>query len=164
MRNRRRVKWIVGLAALLLVLALQIDDFSRDFTGNHAEVAADDPGRGELRPLTSERSLDELVVAVHWAARRIGGFEHVGDSFQDDAATVLFSKTSPFLRLEDDVMVTIVDRGSERRVTASSATRDPLPIGDLGRNPRNLRRLFTELRDVLDGAARNPAPFGRKVP
>jgi len=97
---------------------------------------------------------------VRWAGRRIGGFQHVGDSFAGDGeATVLFSATSPLLRLKDGVVVHIVDEGRQRIVSASSGTRNPLPIGDLGRNPRNLRRLLTELRDVLEGAARQPAPF-----
>jgi len=160
MRKPRHVRWLIGLAVLLLLLALRIDDWSRDFTANFAEVSADAPGSADPAPLTSERSIPELVVAVRWAARRIGGFQYVGDSFEDDAATVLFSVTSPLLRLKDDVVVHIVDRDGRRVVTASSGSRSPLPIGDLGRNPRNLRRLYTELHDVLDGAARNPVPFG----
>ena len=147
-------------AGLLLLLALNVD-FGRDFTQNYAETsAAGGAADDELAPVVSERSLAELVLAVRWAGRRVGGFECVGDSFAgEDEATVLFSVTSRLLRLSDDVAVHIVDDGRQRVVTASSGTRNPLPIGDLGRNPRNLRRLLTELRDVLEGATRNPAPF-----
>ena len=153
------------LAGLLLVLALSVD-FGRDFTENHAETSAGGGGADdELAPVVSPRSLEELVVAVRWAGKRVGGFEHVGDSFAgDDEATVLFSVTSRLLRLKDDVAVHIVDEGRQRVVTASSGTRNALPIGDLGRNPRNLRRLMTELRDVLDGAAREPAPMPGSKP
>ena len=146
-------------AGLLLLFALNVD-FGRDFTQNYAETSAGGDPHDELAPLVSDRSLEELVVAARWAGRRVGGFEHVGDSRAgDDEATVLFSVTSPFLRLQDDVAVHIVDEGRQRVVRASSGTRNALPIGDLGRNPRNLRRFMTELRDVLDGAARSPAPL-----
>ena len=149
---------------LLLLLGLNVD-FGRDFTQNYAETSDAAAPDDELARLVSDRSLDELVVAARWAGRRVGGFEHVGDSFSDDdEATVLFSVTSPLLRLQDDVAVHIVDEGRQRVVTASSGTRDALPIGDLGRNPRNLRRLMTEMRDVLDGATRNPAPLPSSRP
>ena len=153
----RRLRWAIVGAAILLWVVLAVDDWGRDFTANYAEVSAE-ASDGDLRPLTSDRSVRELVTAVQWAARRIGGWEHVGDSFEDGAATVLLVGRSPLLRLKADVVVRVVDRGAQRVVTASSGTREPLFVGDLGRNPRNLRRLFTELRDVLDGATRRPAP------
>jgi len=160
MRKPRHLSWLIGLGVLLLLLALQIEDWSRDFTSNYAEVSSEVHHSSGPSPLISDRSIPELVVAVQWAGRRIGGFRFVGDSYEDHAATVLFSVTSPVLRLKDDVMVTIVDRDGQRVVTASSGSRTALPIGDLGRNPRNLRRLYTERGDGLEGAARNPVPFG----
>jgi len=155
--GRRRLRWALVGAALLAWLVLAVDDWGRDFTSDYAEVSAE-AAETDLRPLASERSVRELATAVRWAARRIGGWEHTGDSFEDDAATVLLVGRSPVLRLADDIVVRIVDRGGQRIVTASSGSRRSLWIGDLGRNPRNLRRLFAELRDVLDGSTRRPAP------
>ena len=63
--------------------------------------------------------------------------------------------------LHDDVTLRIRDVGARRIVGGRSVSR--LHIGDLGRNPRNLRKLLAEIDAVLDNAARDPAPFGAET-
>jgi hypothetical protein len=155
-KRRRLAKWLIGAGVVLLLFALSIDDWSRDFTGTFAEIS-DDARQEDLRPFTSRRSTEELTQAVRWAAVRIRNWEYVGDTQVDQTTTLLFVRTSRILRFKDDIVVRIEDRGAERVVTAASQSRSSL--GDLGRNPRNLRRLLTELKDVLDGSSSDPAPM-----
>ncbi|HXV76880.1 MAG TPA: DUF1499 domain-containing protein [Candidatus Polarisedimenticolaceae bacterium] len=152
----RGLRWsIYGAAAVVALLLLNIDDWSRDFVSTHAEISAGAPE--SLRPFASTLPGDDLGLAVRWAAKRIGSWEFVGDAVEGRDRVLLFVRTSPLLRLRDDILVRIEDRGHERVVTAVSEGR--VAIGDLGRNPRNLRRLLVELRDVLDGASsRRAAP------
>jgi hypothetical protein len=155
-RRRRSIQWLIGAGVVLLLFALSLDDWGRDFTGTFAEISADAP-QEELRPFASRRSADELTEAVRWAAVRIKNWEYVGDTQVDQTTTLVFVRTSRILRFKDDIIVRIEDRGGERVVTAASKSRSSL--GDLGRNPRNLRRLLIELQDVLDGSSNDPAPM-----
>ena len=52
------------------------------------------------------------------------------------------------MRLKDDIIIRIEDRGERCRVTGESRSRTS--FGDLGQNPRNLRRIVTELFVVLE--------------
>jgi len=143
------------VAALVLVLVFSIDDWSRDLTSNEAFLApeAKDPG---LRPLVSRRTSAELVEAVRAAAGRIRNWEYVGDAAGGNTVTVLFVRTSRLSGLKADVAIRVEDLGDRRRVTGESRSRTGV-IGDLGANPRALRRFLLELRDVLEGAV---APTG----
>ena len=154
--RRRWMRWLIGAAVVVFLFVVTIDDWGRDLTGTSAEISDDAP-QPDLRPFASRRSSAELVEAVRWAALRIKDWEYVGDSTVDETTTLLFVRTSRILRFKDDIFVRIENRGSERVVTAASKSRSSL--GDLGRNPRNLRRLLIELQDVLDGSSNDPAPM-----
>jgi len=154
-RNRRLVVPAAVAAALLLFLFLYIDDWGRDFTSNEAFLA-EDAGDPALRPLSSGRSSAELLEAVRAAAGRIRNWEYVGDAESGNTVTVLFERTNRLSRLKADVAIRIEDLGDRRRVTGESRSRTGF-IGDLGANPRALRRFLAELRDVLEGAV---APAG----
>lgn len=155
-KRRRLFQWLIGAGVVLFLFALSIDDWSRDLTGTFAEIS-EDARQPDLRPFASRRSTDELAEGVRWAAVRIKNWEYVGDTKVDETTTLLFVRTSKILRFKDDIVVRIEDRGSERVLTAASGSRSSL--GDLGRNPRNLRRLLIELQDVLDGSSNDPAPL-----
>jgi hypothetical protein len=141
-----RWTWIVLGALLLFVLS--VDDWGRDLTSHEAAIsnlALDE----SLRPLASNRATADVAEAVRWAAKRIRNWEYVGEAEDGDATLLLFVRTNRLLRIKDDVTIRIEDRDGLRVVTGESISR--LPVGDLGRNPRNLRRFLTELRAVLDG-------------
>ena len=150
-RSRRRWPAVGGALALIVAaLVLHIDDWSRDFVAYEAVISADgaDP---RLVPLVSEHPVDDLALALRWAAYRIPDWELVGESSDGNTTLLLFLRTKRLLRLKDDIAMRIEDRGARRVVTGESRSR--LHIGDLGRNPRNLDRILIELRAVLDGAA-----------
>jgi hypothetical protein len=138
--------WTIA-AIVLAGLWLAIDDPGRDFTSNHAaiEADADDPG---LRPRTLPGTTAEAIDVVRQAARRIKNWEYIGTARVGDVSTVVFERTSRVWRLKDDIVIRIEERGGRCRVTGESRSRHR--FGDLGQNPRNLRRILAELDRVLD--------------
>jgi hypothetical protein len=151
-RIRKRLAWGgVVLALLVFFFFFYVDDWSRDFMNNYAVISefSADP---ELRPLISDRTSAELVEALTGGARRIRNWEYAGEASDGDSTLVMFVRTSRLFRFKDDITMRIEDQGRERVVTGESRSR--VGKGDLGQNPRNLRRLMTELRAVLDGAVR----------
>jgi len=155
---KRRVRVLAVPVLLLALAALSIDDWSRDLVAHEAAVSAEG-GLADTAPLVSRRPAWQVAEAAKWAAVRIGGWEWVGEAGGGDRIELLFVRHGRLLPFDDDVSVTIRDAGGVRTVTAVSRSRSSLP--DLGRNPRNLRRLFLEMRNVLRGAAPDPIPPGR---
>jgi uncharacterized protein (DUF1499 family) len=156
-RFKRRRRWVwPSIGAIgLLALFVTIDDWSRDFTENQAVMteASADP---DLRPVVFDRSADEVVHAIQEAADRFEGWEFIGAARVESSTMVVFERTSRVWRLKDDIVVRVEDLGNRCRVGGESRSR--LEYGDLGQNPRNLRRIVSELRTVLgsDEVPRQP--------
>ena len=91
--------------------------------------------------------MSEWSNAVHWAGKRIKNLKFSGEVSDGDTLILKFVRTHRLLRLKDDVTVRIKRIGREQTIETHSKAR--LGIGDLGRNPRNIRRLHAELEDVL---------------
>ncbi len=147
MRSWWKLLAIAG--AVVLFLLLTVEDWRRDFTASRAEITRQerDP---TLRPLVSLRTSEELVVALEWAARRLGSWSFSGTARDGDDTYVTFVRTHPLLRVEDEIRMRVRDLGRRRVVLGESRSR--WAVGDLGRNRRNLRNLRAELLDVLQGA------------
>jgi hypothetical protein len=145
--GRWKSLWIVGGA--LLLLAATIDDWRRDFTTNHAEISFKSDDK-RLRPFVSELPRDRVVEAVKWSARRVGGMRFEGVSADGADTFIRFVREGRVLPFTDDVRMRVRDRGDDRVVTGEARSRSE--FGDLGRNPRTLRRLLDELADVIEGA------------
>lgn len=155
-RIRRRRRWIPWTIAAIVVLALVafIDDPMRDFTTNHAAIAqdAEDPS---LRAPVLDRPADEVIDAIRRAARRIKNWEYIGTARIDNASAIVFERTGRVSRLTDDIIIRVEDLGDRCRVTGESRSR--IGLGDLGQNPRNLRRILGELAVVFE----NDRPYAR---
>ena len=147
-RFRRRRRWILPslAAAGLLALFVTIDDWSRDFTTNYSVIteASKDP---DLRPVIFERPADEVVDAIQEAAGRIKNWEFIGAAQMDGSTMVVFERTSRVWRFKDDIILRVEDLGDRCKLGGESRSR--IGYGDLGQNPRNLRRILVELRTVL---------------
>jgi hypothetical protein len=99
-----------------------------------------------------------MVEAVRQAAFRIGNLDYVGEVADGDRVQLVFVRTNRILRLKQDVVIRIRDVNGRRVVTGESRSR--LGVGDLGGNPRTLRRILIELKDVLEGAYPLPGTAG----
>jgi hypothetical protein len=143
-------------AALVAWVLVSVEDWGRDFTAYTAEIGQNAPSVA-LRPLVSARPAAHLAEAARWAAVRVGGYSFAGLTVEGDVTRVALVRTTRPFGLHDDVTIEIRDLGGRRVLTGRSVSR--LHIGDLGRNPRNLRRLLSEIDVVLDNSARDPAPF-----
>jgi hypothetical protein len=155
--TQRRGVRIAAVALLLSILfVLQIDDWGRDLTGHSATLSAEELSESfaSLTRQMQQRTLAELTAAVRMAASRIRNWEYVGDTSDGRTVVLAFVRTHRLLRLRDDIVVRLEDRGDHRALSAESRSR--LGVGDLGRNPRNLRRLLLELDAVLAGASAFP--------
>lgn len=149
--NRRSwLKRAAVVGAVLIFLMFSIEDWGRDFTGYEA-VLSSDAHDELLRPLMVMRSEREMVAAVRQAAGRIRNWEFAGEATDGTTTVIHYVRQNRLLRIRDDVHVKIEDMGNSRVVQAESRAR--LHVGDLGRNPRNLRRFMGELHTVLRGAA-----------
>ena len=159
LNQRKRNQLVWGSAALALLVFFSffyVDDWSRDFTTNYAVISEFSADVG-LQPLVSDRTAPELVEALRGAGGRIRNWQYTGETSDGETTLVTFVRTSRLFRFKDDITMRIDDRGRERVVTGESRSR--IGKGDLGQNPRNLRRILAELRAVLNGAVRpRPAP------
>lgn len=144
--KRRWLRWVIAAMALV-TLFVAIDDPARDFTTNHAEISetSEDPA---LRPREYEMRVDDLVYAIRKAAECIKNWEYVGTAGIDGRTMVVFERTSRVWKLKDDVILRVEDLGGRSRLTGESKSR--IEYGDLGQNPRNLKRILAELDTVLD--------------
>lgn len=146
---KRRNRLILIAVASAVFLFVYIDDWGRDFIEWQTSITAGaaDP---TLRPLVTDRPVDQILEGVKMAAGRIRNWEYVGDAVDGSMTLVYFVRTNRVLRVKDDITIRIEDRGKGTIVSGDSLAQ--LHIGDLGRNPRNLRRFLSELEIVLEGS------------
>lgn len=148
---RRGVKVALGILGALAVAlaagtALQIDDWSRDLTTNHASTSRDAPDAA-LRSIETPVAGDALARVVAETGQELG-WEVVSSTQTGPAAwTVHLVRTTRLFRFRDDITVTVTDRGATRLLDAGSRSR--VGKGDLGQNPRNLRALLERVRAKL---------------
>jgi len=151
---RKRLKTVGIWATILLVyVLLGIDDWGRDWVQHEATQRFEPANRHvagllDMPPGHPGRvSLAEWSDAVQWAGNRIKNLKFTGEAADGDTRVLKFVRTHRLLRIKDDVTVRIERSGREQTIETHSAAR--LGIGDLGRNPRNIRRLYAELEDIL---------------
>jgi hypothetical protein len=142
----------IGAGAVLVFLFLYIDDWSRDFTTNIAEFSVQEAGPYVEPLLTGGRSVPEVLEAVRMAVGRIRSWEYIGETVDGNRTTLIFVRTNRMLRFKDDITIRVENLGDRWRLSGESRSR--FGIGDLGRNPRNLKRFLEELHAVGSGSAR----------
>jgi hypothetical protein len=164
----KRVGWglaIMALAAAAL-LAVRVDDWSRDWTTNQAatDSASADP---LLRPILAQATLHELSQTLREFADQHSHWKFAAEDLSSEQGCFRLERTTRWFRFTDDVEV--------RATAVVSGGAGPLEIGpleiqmhsqsrvgkgDLGQNPRNLRELGSYLRAELplrdDEALRSP--------
>lgn len=144
---RRRVllalQVLLAIVALVVaLLAIQIDDWRRDFSTNFASTS-DDARDPLLRPLRVRRSLADTVELVRASAAALPRWRAGEQTVGKEHARLAFVRKTLVFRFEDDIVVAIEPSGAECTIRAESRSR--VGKGDLGQNPRNLRELFAEI-------------------
>ncbi len=131
--------------AMLISLAMQIDDWSRDLSTNRAATSTDsaDP---TLRSLELAASAEEIEAAIMQFVERTPAWQ-VNPNPSDDNAALALVRTTRVFRFADDVEVFLQPTETGTRVDVHSESR--VGKGDLGQNPRNIRELLNALRDEL---------------
>lgn len=137
---------VVVIAVPFILVAIQVDDWSRDLSTNVAETSARAPDAG-LRPLVVAQPPDLIVQAVRQAAEGLRGWRVTGVAAGHRTTVIHLERTSRIFRFTDDVRLQIDDRGADRLVTAVSRSRTGR--ADLGQNPRNLKEMLGTLWDIL---------------
>ncbi len=135
----------IGVTAIIILrLIWMIDDWSRDWTTNHARMSTTnaDP---TLQPLEIDASLDDVAHMLEdWVAEQPAWRVESHESTPDRERFHLTRRTAVF-QFIDDVRVELTsvptqpDGSPQTHVEAESKSR--LGKGDLGQNPRNLREL-----------------------
>ncbi len=145
---------VLIVLAILGVIALQVDDWSRDLTTNRAATRLDALDRS-LRSLELSASVEEVTGAMTRFVERSGAWalneKEIGGedaSEADDVVAIRLERTSRLFRFVDDVRVFLQPTALGTRVDITSQSR--VGKGDLGQNPRNIRTLLQALRDELD--------------
>jgi len=143
----------IWVAILIAYILIGIDDWGRDWVEHEATLRFEPTHRRVAQLLVappghpSHVSMSEWSDAVQWAGKRIKNLKFSGEISDGDTLILKFVRTHRLLRLKDDVTVRIKRVGREQTIETHSEAR--LGAGDLGRNPRNIRRLYSELEDVL---------------
>ncbi len=127
--------------AILVAVALQVDDWSRDLTTNRAATSQDaaDP---LLRSLEVAASAEEIEEAIAQFVDRSVAW--TGNSNPKSTSPIFLIRTSRLFHFADDVQVFLQPTATGTRIDIASKSR--VGKGDLGQNPRNVRELMRMLR------------------
>lgn len=138
---------VILVLAIILLGALQVDDWQRDLTNNSAATSseAEDPWLRTQEysvPMESVREaiLDWVERTAAWTIGETSYAEH-GET------SIHLTRTSRLMRFVDDVVVVLKSAKNGTRVDITSQSR--IGKGDLGQNPRNIRELTQMLQDVV---------------
>lgn len=149
----KMVGTIALTATALLVLAViwRVDDWSRDWTSNTAELDRK-AARPELRPVELAVGVEQVVQQIERWARSQSAWEvEEVQSPDDQSARIHLTRTTGVFRFVDDIHVTIranpSGNGESRGVSVHARSQSRVGKGDLGQNPRNLIELTTGLRN-----------------
>ena len=148
-RSRKMIIWIVLVSVLvpMAIIALRIDNWSRDWTTNHAslEATAENPN---LRPLQLPGTQDEIAEKIQSWVKEQGHWKTNGMSI-DELVVTLYLTRKTTIGFTDDVTVELRPEKSNGLsfVVVHAESQSRVGKGDLGQNPRNLIELVNGLRD-----------------
>ncbi len=153
---RKRRMTIVGLIAFAVTVVWlgnvlwSIDDWSRDWSTNHAEITVDANDPALRSPVFSESPQDVAQRIEDWVASQslwtLQAKSTQEGSSQERIVTLHLVRTTRLFRFADDIRVQLSSVDDSTRLTAQSQSR--LGKGDLGQNPRNLKELLRGLQSA----------------
>ena len=137
---------LVVLAAFCMV-AWQVEDWGRDLTTNRAATSLD-ANDTTLRSLELPATVEEVHEAIMQFVERSGNWKIDVDKdviVGDDGVAICLVRTSRLFRFADDIYVFLQATAVGTRVDVASQSQ--VGKGDLGQNPRNIRKLLQTLRE-----------------
>lgn len=142
---------VAAIAALLLVavlvnIALKIEDWSRDLSTNTAATAPDHQDERQ-RPIASTLPPSDLAKVVAAAIEPMSHWKLEEEKLSEQGVELHLTRTTGLMRYVDDIHVTIQLTPTGSLLSARSASR--IGKGDLGQNPRNLRELLAAVKQQL---------------
>lgn len=148
----------LAIASPFLLMALFIDNWSRDLSTNTAATAPDHED-ARLRPVeaagdeASVRDALDAFVAGKKAWAIVNEKPLPTDSplralVDGDPTAVHLVRSTSLMGYKDDVWLAVEDL-DESRIRLHGDSRSRVGKGDLGQNPRNLDELLTALREQL---------------
>lgn len=161
-RKRRMSPLVVLLIALLaplVVMAIYVDDWSRDLTTNRAATTASSADE-RLRPIDTGATPDAVTRVVSTLCDTAGDWS-LGEAAElppdsplpaemnePPVAAWSLVHTTGIMQYRDDVWL-VAEPLDEDRLRLHAESRSRVGKGDLGQNPRNLRELLGTLREAL---------------
>lgn len=131
--------------AVFASIAIRIDDWSRDWSQNFAELSFD-AEREELHPLELDAPLEPLLKKLnawvdeqsHWTVASDVTMTTKEDS---TVAEVRLTRRTSVFGFVDDITVRFVQSADESKTVLYATSQSRIGKGDLGQNPRNLIEL-----------------------
>ena len=118
------------VAVCCVAILLTVDDWSRDWTTNHAKI--------EVTVVGTEQ---EIANRIRQWSETNGAWTLIKTTETDQAKlTIELTRTSMVLRFVDDISVTLT-RNGDLKCDVVAESRSRIGKGDLGQNPRNLAQL-----------------------
>lgn len=154
------VKMTVGIIlaitfGLFALIAMRVDDWSRDWTQNYAELN-EDAQRPEMRPVKLDTSPSEVIEKVkNWVERQPNWTWVTTQKYDPPTSgapmkpgtsvAIQLTRQTGLFKFTDDVTV-MLRKNDDGSVTMNATSQSRLGKGDLGQNPRNLVELVNGVR------------------
>ena len=131
------------LAAVILSLFSQMEDWKRDLSSNVATLDAGSPDPRMHPPIVPESVQEVQAKIIGWADQTPLWSVESSDS-TDQEAKIHLTRTTRVFGWVDDIHVLVRAEDDGTHVDAESRSR--VGKGDLGQNPRNLRALLAGMQ------------------
>lgn len=134
--------WVLAVTGVLIALmALRIDDWSRDFSTNVAMTGES----SKIQPLRLSISPDDALQRLKGVVAQMSHWQWIDETAVKDGHVVNLVRSTLVFRFKDDVQITIASEPSSGGSVINAISRSRIGKGDLGQNPRNIKELFAKL-------------------
>ncbi len=143
---------ILGLIALAVTvlwiggILWRIDDWSRDWSQNHASISPTATDSELQSPVYSDAPATVADRVNEWVRTQS---RWTVESTSESGGTIVMHliRRTPLFRFTDDIRVRLEAHDAGTQLSAESQSR--VGKGDLGQNPRNLKELIAGLREKV---------------
>jgi len=127
------------IAAVVLGLFSQIENWKRDLSINFASLDAKSPD-SRLHPPIVPQSVQETEEKIKAWVEQAPRWSIESSDLTAEEGTIHLTRTTKIFRWVDDIQIRLHAEDDGTRIEAESRSR--VGKGDLGQNPRNLREML----------------------